>query len=153
MYVDPRGPRVVATITTDRAGYRARDVDRAGSSPRRAVVFGIAAIFGVQASPYSSFFKRVIRPRLDPPTELEPAGPPRFAQAVGFGFAILGAVGYLTGVTPLGVVATAFATAGRVPQRGLRLLPGLRGPAADREAAGPPGRLPGPGQTPRCSPP
>jgi hypothetical protein len=40
---------------------------------------------------------------------LEAEAPPRFAQGVGFAFAVTGAVGYLTGVTGLGVVATAFA--------------------------------------------
>ncbi|MER6877530.1 DUF4395 domain-containing protein, partial [Amycolatopsis sp. NPDC000673] len=47
--------------------------------------------------------------RLGPPTEREDAAPLRFAQAVGFVFALVGTIGFATGVTPLGVVATAFA--------------------------------------------
>ena len=49
------------------------------------------------------------RPRLDPPKELEDAAPPRFAQLVGLIFAVLGLIGYLTGVEVVGVVATGFA--------------------------------------------
>jgi hypothetical protein len=109
MYLDPRGPRVVATITLIVLAV-ALATSNGWVVAAQGVVFGIGALWGVQASPYSQFFKRVVRPRLAPPTELEPPGPPRFAQAVGFGFAVLGAVGYLTGVTPLGIVATAFAT-------------------------------------------
>ena len=36
---------------------------------------------------------------------------PRFAQGVGLAFAVAGAIGYLTGFTMLGVVATALALA------------------------------------------
>jgi MFS family permease len=109
MYVDPRGPRVVAMITFVVLAA-ALATSNGWVVAAQGVVFGIGAILGLQASPYSIAFKRVVRPRLAPPTELEPAGPPRFAQAVGLGFAILGAVGYLTGATPLGVVATGLAT-------------------------------------------
>ena len=35
----------------------------------------------------------------------------RFAQGVGFAFAVVGTIGYLTGLTTLGIVATAFALA------------------------------------------
>jgi hypothetical protein len=73
------------------------------------VVFAIAVTFGVQASPYSQIFKRLVRPRLGPPKELEDPVPPRFAQLVGLVFAVLGLVGYLSGAEVLGVVATGFA--------------------------------------------
>jgi hypothetical protein len=53
----------------------------------------------------------LIRPRLAPPRELEDEAPPRFAQGVGFGFALLGTVGYATGTTWLGIGATALALA------------------------------------------
>jgi hypothetical protein len=109
MYVDPRGPRVGAVITTV-VLVVALATSNGWVVAAQAVVFGIAAIGGLKWSPYGLLFKRFIRPRLRPPTELEPEGPPRFAQAVGLGFAVLGAVGYLTGVTPLGIVATGFAT-------------------------------------------
>ena len=44
-----------------------------------------------------------------PPAELEDAAPPRFAQAVGLAFALVGLVGFLAGATLLGLVATGFA--------------------------------------------
>jgi predicted lipid-binding transport protein (Tim44 family) len=75
------------------------------------LVFGIGAIAGVQRTPYSWVFRTLVRPRLGAPDELEDAAPPRFAQAVGLGFAVVALVGYLTGVTLLGTVATGFALA------------------------------------------
>ena len=64
---------------------------------------------GLRFAPYGLLFRRLVAPRLSPPAELEAEAPPRFAQGVGFGFAIVGTLGYLTGITALGVVATAFA--------------------------------------------
>jgi len=46
---------------------------------------------------------------LRPASEFEPPQPVQFAQAIGFGFAIIGATGYLAGVPVLGMVATAAA--------------------------------------------
>jgi zinc transporter ZupT len=43
--------------------------------------------------------------------EREDVAPLRFAQGVGFGFAVVGVLGYATGLTGLGIVATAFALA------------------------------------------
>ena len=54
-------------------------------------------------------FRTFVRPRLGPPRELEPAAPPRFAQGVGLGFALVGAAGYLSGLSTVGVIATGFA--------------------------------------------
>ena len=52
-----------------------------------------------------------MRPRLGPPAELEDAAPPRFAQAVGLGFAVVALVGYGAGLDLLGAIATGFALA------------------------------------------
>ena len=54
-------------------------------------------------------FRKLIRPRLGPPTELEDAAPPRFAQAVGLTFALVALLGYVSGATLLGQVAIGFA--------------------------------------------
>jgi hypothetical protein len=108
LYVDPRGPRVGAVITTVVLAV-ALATSNGWVVAAQGVIFAIGAIGGLNHSPYGLLFKRFIRPQLAAPTELEPEGPPRFAQAVGLGFAVLGAVGYLTGVTPLGIVATAAA--------------------------------------------
>jgi protein-S-isoprenylcysteine O-methyltransferase Ste14 len=106
--VDPRGLRFAAGVTTVVLALTLV-LDSAWPLAVQAVVFAISVAFGVQASPYGLLFKRLIRPRLDPPSELEDAAPPRFAQLVGLVFAVAGLVGYLTGVTVLGVVATGFA--------------------------------------------
>jgi hypothetical protein len=108
MYVDPRGPRFGAVITTVVLGT----VLITGNGwllLAQAVVFAIGAIGGLKRAPYGVLYRRLVRPRLGPPTELEAQAPPRFAQAVGLVFAAAGTIGYLTGVTPVGIVATAFA--------------------------------------------
>lgn len=107
-FVDPRGPRVGAAVTT----VVLIAVLATGSGwllAGQAVVFGIGAFAGLRFAPYGVLYRRLLQPRLAPPHTLEAEAPPRFAQAVGFGFAVAGAVGYLTGVPALGVVATAFA--------------------------------------------
>jgi hypothetical protein len=75
----------------------------------QAAVFAIGAFGGLRFAPYGVLYRRLVQPRLAPPTTLEAEAPPRFAQGVGFAFAAVGTIGYLSGVTPLGVVATAFA--------------------------------------------
>jgi hypothetical protein len=108
MFVDPRGPRFGAAVTT--LVVAAVLVTGSGRLLAvQAVVFGIGAVAGLRWAPYGVVFRRVVRPRLAPPAQLEAEAPPRFAQAVGLAFAVAGAAGYLTGVTALGVVATAFA--------------------------------------------
>jgi hypothetical protein len=108
MYVDPRGPRFGAAVTT----VVLAAVLLTGSGwlvAAQAVVFAIGAIGGLRVAPYGLLYRAVLRPRLGPPRELEAAAPPRFAQGVGLVFAGVAAVGYLTGLTALGVVATAAA--------------------------------------------
>ncbi|MFI6827735.1 DUF4395 domain-containing protein [Kribbella sp. NPDC050241] len=106
--VDPRGLRFAAGVTTVLLALTLV-LNSAWPLAVQTVVFAISVAFGVQASPYGQLFKRLIRPRLGPPKELEDAAPPRFAQLVGLVFAVVGLVGYLTGATVLGVVATGFA--------------------------------------------
>jgi hypothetical protein len=106
--VDPRGLRFAAGVTTVLLALTLI-LNSAWPLAVQAVVFAISVAFGVQASPYGQLFKRLIRPRLGPPKEFEDAAPPRFAQLVGLVFAVAGLIGYLTGVTVLGVVATGFA--------------------------------------------
>jgi hypothetical protein len=108
LQVDPRGLRFAAGVTTVVLALTLV-LNNPWPLAVQAVVFAISVAFGVQASPYGLLFKRLIRPRLDPPKELEDAAPPRFAQLVGLVFAVAGLIGYLTGATVLGVVATGFA--------------------------------------------
>ncbi len=108
MSLDPRGPRTGAVITTVVLAV----VLITGSAwllAVQALVFAAGAVFGLRYAPYGFVYRRLIRPRLGPPAELEPEAPPRFAQAVGLVFAIAGVAGYATGVTWLGVIATAAA--------------------------------------------
>jgi hypothetical protein len=110
MYVDPRGPRFSAAVTTVVLAV----VLMTGSVwllAAQAVVFAIGAVAGLRFSPYGLLFRWWIRPRLAPPQELEAEAPPRFAQAVGLVFAAVGVAGYAGGVAPLGVAATACALA------------------------------------------
>jgi len=107
-YVDPRGPRAGAAITTVVLAV----VLVTGSGwllAAQAVVFAIGAFAGLRFAPYGVVYRRLVQPRLKPPATVEAEAPPRFAQGVGFAFAAVGAVGYLAGVTPLGILATAFA--------------------------------------------
>jgi hypothetical protein len=109
-YVDPRGPRFVAALTT----LVLAAVLLTGSGwllAGQAVVFGVGAAAGLRHAPYAVLFRRFVRPRLQPPADLEPAAPVRFAQFLGFGFAAAGTVGFATGATAVGVAATAAALA------------------------------------------
>jgi hypothetical protein len=109
-YVDPRGPRFGAVVTT--VVLAVVLITASGwLLLAQAVVFGLGAVFGLRFAPYGFLYRRLLQPRLTPPAELEAEAPPRFAQAVGLGFAAVGTIGYLSGVTALGVVATAFALA------------------------------------------
>lgn len=112
--VDPRGPRFAATLTTVLLAV----VLLTAPSPLattllvvQAVLFAAGAFAGVQRTPYAWLFKRLVRPRLGAPTELEDAAPPRFAQGVGLAFALVALAGFLAGATLLGLVATGFALA------------------------------------------
>lgn len=106
--VDPRGPRFAAILTTIVLAV----VLLTQWWPLLAaqtVVFAIGAFVGLKQAPYSILYRALVAPRLGPPAEREDAAPLRFAQAVGFVFALVGTVGFALGVTPLGIVATAFA--------------------------------------------
>jgi hypothetical protein len=108
--IDPRGPRFGAIITT----VVLAAVLITGSVwllAAQALVFAVGAVFGLRYAPYGLLYRQLIRPRLGPPGELEPEAPPRFAQAVGLVFALVGVAGYATGLTWLGMAATAAALA------------------------------------------
>ncbi len=112
--LDVRGPRFGAAVTTL---VLAVAFITQGSSLATVLVawqllaFGIGAIVGPHAQPYGLFFAKVIKPRLAAATEFEPSAPPRFAQAVGLGFAIAALVGIATGITVLTTIAVGAALA------------------------------------------
>ncbi|HVW44422.1 MAG TPA: DUF4395 domain-containing protein [Amycolatopsis sp.] len=106
--VDPRGPRFTAAVTTVVLAV----VLVTAWWPLLAVqtvVFAIGAFIGLKQAPYTVVYRYLVAPRLQPTTEREDAAPLRFAQTVGFVFALVGTIGYASGLTALGIVATAFA--------------------------------------------
>jgi hypothetical protein len=110
--IDPRGPRFAATLTTVLLAVvlvTAPSTTATSLLAVQTVLFAIGAAVGVQRTPYAWLFKSLVRPRLGAPTELEDPQPPRFAQAVGLVFAAVALVGYLSGATLLGAIATGFA--------------------------------------------
>ncbi len=110
MDIDRRGPRFGAAVTT--AVLAA--VLITGSAwllAWQTLSFALGATGGVRRSPYGWLFRKAVRSRIGPPTEFESPEPPRFAQAVGLLFALVGLVGYLWGPLWLGLAATGCALA------------------------------------------
>jgi hypothetical protein len=108
MQVDPRGQRLAAAITS----VVLVAVLVTGNwvlLAVQAVIFAIPTLFGFRYAPYGLVFRTLVRPRIGPPAELEDAAPPRFAQAVGLGFALAGTIGYAMDLVWIGIGATAFA--------------------------------------------
>jgi hypothetical protein len=105
MQLDPRGPRFAAAVTSvvlivvlaTGWGWLAL---------AQAVVFAVTAI-DPRRGPYGYVYRALVLPRLGPTTDREDAAPVRFAQLVGFVFLAVAAVGYLAGVTPLGITFAA----------------------------------------------
>jgi hypothetical protein len=100
--IDPRGTRFSAAVTSAVLAL----VVLTAPSPLaillisvQTLVFALGALFGPGAQPYGWMFRRFVRPRLQPPTELEEPLPPQFAQAVGLGFAMAASLSMLIGWT------------------------------------------------------
>ena len=114
LQVDVRGPRFVAWVTT--TVLVAVLVVAAFSLPVAAVllglqgvVFAISAALGPQNGPYGRIFRAVVLPRIGPVSEKEPVAPLRFAQFVGFLFALGGTISFALGAGTVGTVFTGFA--------------------------------------------
>ena len=110
--IDPRGPRFSAALTSVVLAtvlVTAPSVFALVLLGAQAVLFAVGASLGVTRTPYAWLFRRLVRPRLAAPTELEDAAPPQFAQTVGFGFAVVGLVGFLSGPPLVGLIATGLA--------------------------------------------
>lgn len=108
--VDPRAPRFAAWLTTIVLAVVLL-TDSAVLLGAQALVFLVGAAFGLRHAPYGVLYRTLVRPRLGPPAELEADAPPRFAQGVGAGFAVVGAVAFAAGAPLVGTVATALALA------------------------------------------
>jgi len=73
-----------------------------------ASLFAWGAFAGAGRHPYGILFKKYVRPRLAPPTELEDPAPPTFAQGVGLLVSLIGVALGLLGF-PYGLAAAAAA--------------------------------------------
>ncbi len=110
--IDPRGPQFTAAVTAVVLAVVLVTAPSAFATAllaAQAVLFGIGALLGVQRTPHAWVFRKLVRPRLAATAEWEDPAPPRFAQAVGLGFAVVGLVGFGADVAALGLVATGFA--------------------------------------------
>jgi hypothetical protein len=109
--IDPRSPQLAAALTAVVlvAVLLLPSPANVVVLAAQAVLFGIGAVRGVQHTPHAWLFRTVVRPRLAPPAELEAPEPPRFAQAVGLAFALVGLVAFLAGATLVAQVAVGFA--------------------------------------------
>ena len=110
--IDPRGPQFTAAVT---AVVLAVVLVTAPSTFAivllgvQAALFALGAAFGVQRTPHGWVFRTLVRPRLAPTDDWEDPAPPRFAQAVGLVFAVVGVVGFAADAPTVGLVATGFA--------------------------------------------
>lgn len=82
---------------------QAATVGQRATDPAFLLLAVIAGLFlwGVlsqRTTPWSVLFRRVVQPRLSPPTEFEDPRPPRFAQGVGLFVSVVGLVLHLAGV-------------------------------------------------------
>jgi len=94
--IDPRGPQFTAALTAVvlvLALVLPTTVSVVVTAVQ-AVFFAIGAGLGVQRTPHAWVFRRLVRPRLSPPAELEDPAPPRFAQTVGLVFTAIALVAY-----------------------------------------------------------
>ncbi|MFZ2479316.1 MAG: DUF4395 domain-containing protein [Propioniciclava sp.] len=111
--IDPRSPRFGAVITSVLLAL----IILLGPTSIPALVlliiqtlaFAAGSLLGLGAQPWGIIYRRFVRPRLAPPTELEDAAPPRFAQTVGLVFALAGLLGWIFALPVLFYIAIAFA--------------------------------------------
>ena len=112
--IDPRGPRFGAAITTLVLAATLVAIPSTAATVLlgiQTVVFALGAFVGLHAQPYGILYRQLVAPKLGKPTELEAVEPPRFAQLVGFLFAIVGLVALLTGADLVAIVAVGIALA------------------------------------------
>ncbi len=113
--IDPRGPRFGAGITAvlllvviglSLGGLL---VPALIIFIAQTLLFAWGAFAGIKRHPYGLLFKKLVRPRLKPPTELEDPIPPTFAQGVGFVITAIGVILTLLGLTLALPIAAALA--------------------------------------------
>ncbi|TFD48766.1 DUF4395 domain-containing protein [Cryobacterium frigoriphilum] len=110
--IDPRGPRFGASLTATLL-LAVLFLSLIGASVAAlALLAGLVALFawgaiaGIGRHPFGLLFKRVVRPRLAPPGQLEDPAAPTFAQGVGLAVTLVGLILGLAGVpAAVGVAA------------------------------------------------
>ncbi len=111
--IDPRGPRFGAAITAVIVALALvlgpNSVIALVLLIIQTLAFAAGSLLGVQSQPWGQVYKRAVRPRLGPPSELEDPRPPRFAQTVGLVFGLAGLVGWFAGLPVLFYIAVGFA--------------------------------------------
>ncbi|MES1170327.1 MAG: DUF4395 domain-containing protein [Leifsonia sp.] len=113
--IDPRGPRFGAGITAVLLlvviglSLGGLTIPALIIFAAQTLLFAWGAFAGIARHPYGLLFKRVVRPRLKPPAELEDPAPPTFAQGVGLVISAIGVILTLIGLTPALPIAAALA--------------------------------------------
>lgn len=113
--IDARGPRFGASITAVLLLVVLFLALTGASSAALGLLAALAALFawgafaGIERHPYGAIFRRLVRPRLAPPTETEDPRPPSFAQLVGLIVTGVGVICGLAGVTAAVPIAAAVA--------------------------------------------
>ena len=113
IYIDARGPRFGATITTIVLAI-ALVTQNKWVIVAQGLVFLIGAVKGPQFTPYGLIFKNVIKPRLSGVAPTEDVRPPKFAQAVGFVFALVAAIAAIAGADLVFTIAVGAALAAAI---------------------------------------
>ena len=108
IYIDARGPRFGALITTTVLAITLVTGNK-WLLLAQGVVFAIGAVRGPQFTPYGLIYKNFIKPRLAKEAPTEDVRPPKFAQSVGFIFALVGTIAAFAGADIVFTVAVGFA--------------------------------------------
>ena len=108
--LDPRGVRFTAAVTTAILAFGLVT----GSwrvLAAQTVLFAMCAFLGLKLNPWGQIYRSTVQPRLEAvdPADRESPEPVRFAQAVGFAFALIATVGYAADWSVVGVLANAVA--------------------------------------------
>lgn len=96
--IDPRGPRfgaVVTSVVLALVLVLGPGVPALALLVIQIVAFALGSLIGISAQPYGIVFRRLVRPRLRAPRDVEDPRPPRFAQTVGLVFALAGLAGLI----------------------------------------------------------
>jgi len=111
-HIDPRGPRVgasIASLVLVAAIVLVSTPVGVVLVAWQTLVFALGAVVGLHAQPYGIVYRTFVQPRLARPAELEDAAGPRFAQAVGFAMLVIALVTLVAGLTLVATTILAFA--------------------------------------------